>query len=173
MLFNFQAFIEELREKEETKEVVEKYEKFFGEITGDIKDQIWYKEYLEKFDYIPYEVPEELQPEFDWDILLKLIAGSFSNRCKMKYENEIPTFNIEVLSSNQVVDKNVGELWSFQILRLFEIYVEEAMNLQILISEDENEKEAIIRQREIRIDEWNKHLINLKTQNELDNLLND
>jgi len=33
MLFNFQAFVDELREKEDKKEVVEKYEKFFGPIT--------------------------------------------------------------------------------------------------------------------------------------------
>jgi hypothetical protein len=29
MLFDFQAFIQELREKEDKKEIVEKYEKYF------------------------------------------------------------------------------------------------------------------------------------------------
>jgi len=32
MLFNFQTFVAELRENAEKKEVVEKYEKFFGTI---------------------------------------------------------------------------------------------------------------------------------------------
>jgi hypothetical protein len=32
MLFDFPAFINELREKEDKKEIVEKYEKLFGKI---------------------------------------------------------------------------------------------------------------------------------------------
>lgn len=169
MLFNFQAFVGDLREKEDKKEIIEKYEKFFGSIEGDIRDQIWYKDYLSTFDYLPYEVPEELKAEFDWEVLLKLIAGSFSSRCKMKVENGNLTFNIEVRSEETIIDKNVGELWSFQILRLYEIYLEEQMNLQILIKEDE--QEAIIRQRSIKKDEWNKHIISLQTQNDLNDIL--
>jgi hypothetical protein len=50
--------------------------------------------------------------------------------------------------------KKVSELRGFQILRLYEIYVEEQMNLQILIAEDEKEKEAIVAQREARHSRW-------------------
>jgi hypothetical protein len=32
MLFNFQAFIDEMREKPDKKEIVEKYEKLYGPI---------------------------------------------------------------------------------------------------------------------------------------------
>jgi hypothetical protein len=32
MLFDFPAFIDELREKDDKKEIVEKYEKYFGKI---------------------------------------------------------------------------------------------------------------------------------------------
>jgi hypothetical protein len=32
MLFDFQAFVAELREKEDKKQIIEKYEKLFGEI---------------------------------------------------------------------------------------------------------------------------------------------
>lgn len=32
MLFNFQSFIDEMREKEDKKEIVEKYENFYGPI---------------------------------------------------------------------------------------------------------------------------------------------
>ena len=45
MLFDFPAFIEELRDKEDKKEVVEKYENLFWKIQWDIKDQR-YKDYL-------------------------------------------------------------------------------------------------------------------------------
>ncbi|MEI7557402.1 MAG: hypothetical protein WCJ45_00680 [bacterium] len=74
MLFDFQAFIEELREKTEKKQIVEKYETLFGTIQGDIKDQIRYKEYLIKFEALPYETPEELKNDFDWDLLEQLVA---------------------------------------------------------------------------------------------------
>ena len=60
MLFNFQTFVAELREKEHKKEIVEKYEKQFGPIQGDVKDQLWYKEYLINFANHSFKVPEEL-----------------------------------------------------------------------------------------------------------------
>jgi hypothetical protein len=50
-------------------------------------------------------------------------------------------------------------LWSFQILRLYEIYIEEQMNLQILMEEEnedgEWEREALISEREVRLKKWN------------------
>ena len=61
MLFDFPAFIEELREKEDKKEIVEKYEKYFWKIQWDIKDQIWYKDYLSKFPFQSYLTPEDLE----------------------------------------------------------------------------------------------------------------
>ena len=50
--------------------------------------------------------------------------------------------------------KKVEELWSFQVLRLYEIYIEEQMNLQILMKEDEKEKAAIVGQRQARLQRW-------------------
>lgn len=61
---------------------------------------------------------------------------------------------ISVQSGDQVVVKKVSELRGFQVLRLYEIYCEEQMNLQILIAEDENEKNAILAQRDARKNRW-------------------
>jgi len=47
--------------------------------------------------------------------------------------------------------KTVSELRSFQILRLYEIYLEEQMNLHALKAEDENEKNTIDQEREMRL----------------------
>jgi len=156
MLFDFQSYVAELREKDEKKETVEKYEKFFGTIQGDIKDQLWYKEYVSKFSPMSYLVPEEIKDDFDWDMLIQLVAASFSSDGVFDSQNEKPQpdFVISVQSGDQVVVKKVSELWGFQILRLFEIYIEEQMNLQILIEEDEKEKEAILAQRESRLNRW-------------------
>lgn len=153
MLFDFQSYVAELREKDEKKETVEKFEKFFGPIQGDIKDQNWYQEYVSKFSPMPYLVPEEIKDDFDRDILIQLVAASFSSDgvFDMQNEKDKPDFVISVQSGDQVVVKKVSELRGFQILRLFEIYIEEQMNLQILIQEDEKEKEAILAQRETRM----------------------
>lgn len=161
MLFNFQAFVAEMREKEDKKEIVEKYEKWFWPIQGEIKEQQWYKEYLINFANHSFKVPEELQEEFDWKLLLQLVAWSFSSECMFEKEKSEDSdeedqweLTISVKSGDQSVVKKVSELWSFQIMRLYEIYVEEQMNLHILIKEEEKDAEAILGQRHLRLERW-------------------
>ncbi len=161
MLFDFPAFIEELKEKEDKKEIVEKYEKYFWKIQWDIKDQIWYTDYLSKFPTQSYLTPEDLEDDFDWDILQKLVIGSFSSDYELKQDDKDGWWElyIAVKSGDQSIVKTVSELWSFQILRLYEIYIEEQMNLQILMNEEsedwEWEKDALIAEREVRLKKWN------------------
>lgn len=156
MLFNFQMFVSELRENPDKKEVVTKYEKYFDAIEGTIQDQLWYKDYMSKFNTIPYIVPAELVNDFDWNLLMQLIGGSFSSEGSLlKTDTGNYEFVISVKSGDQTVIKKASELWGFQVLRLFEIYSEEQMNLQILIEEDKNEKEAIEAQRRILLPKWN------------------
>lgn len=103
-----------------------------------------------------YLVPDEIKDDFDWNMLIQLVAASFSSDgvFDMQSGKDLPDFVISVQSGDQVVVKKVSELWGFQILRLFEIYIEEQMNLQILIEEDEKEKEAILGQRDSRLNRW-------------------
>ena len=161
MLFDFPAFIQELREKEDKKEIVEKYEKHFWKIQWDIKDQIWYTDYLSKFPTQSYLTPEDLDDDFDWDILQKLVIGSFSSDYELKQDEKDGWWElyIAVKSWDQSIVKTVSELWSFQILRLYEIYIEEQMNLQILMNEKdadwESEQEALISERDVRLKKWN------------------
>lgn len=153
MLFDFQEFVDELRNNEEKKQIVEKYEKLYGPINWDIKDQEWYKEYLSKFQNLEYKIPAELKNDFDWEILLQLVVGSFSSDYEIK-KNESEAdreLYIAVKSWDQSVVKTVSELWSFQISRLYEIYIEEQINLHSLKKEDENEKNAIEQERGMRI----------------------
>lgn len=169
MLFDFPAFIEELREKEDKKEIVEKYEKYFWKIQWDIKDQVRYKDYLSKFPFQSYLTPEDLDDDFDWDILEKLVIGSFSSDYELKQDkDEWWELYIAVKSWDQSIVKTVSELWSFQILRLYEIYIEEQMNLQILMNEEdeENEKEALISERQVRLKKWNAVLDTLNRSQE-------
>ena len=172
MLFDFHAFIEELREKEDKKEIVEKYERLFWKIQWDIKDQIWYTDYLSKFPSQSFLTPEDLDDDFDWDILEKLVIGSFSSDYELKQDDKDGDWElyIAVKSWDQSIVKTVSELWSFQILRLYEIYIEEQMNLQILMNEEdedwESEKEALISEREVRLKKWNAVLDTLNRSQE-------
>lgn len=169
MLFNFQTFVNELRENPAKKEVLQKYEKYYGAIEGGIYDQLWYKEFISKFNTIKYIVPEELNNDFDWKLLMQLIGGSFSSEGSLqevkKGEFE---FVISVKNGDQPVIKKMSELWGFQILRLYEIYVEEQMNLHTLIAEDEEEKAAISARRKILLPKWNSVITSVQKNSIID-----
>ncbi len=165
MLFNFQAFVEELREKAEKKQIVEKYEKYLWPITGDFDQQEWYTQYVSKFDTQEYKVPEELKGDFDRIFLQQLVLASFSSDYELKKspddkdnDEALKDLYIAVKSGDQSVVKTVSELWSFQILRLYEIYIEEQINLHALMYEDEKEKTAIQQERDMRLKRWKLYL---------------
>lgn len=153
MLFDFLAFVEELREKPEKKQIIEKYEKICWPISGWIKDQKRYEEYLSKFKPTDYKVPDELKNDFERDLLQQLVIWSFSSDYELKKDewNKEKELYIAVKSWDQSVVKTISELWSFQVLRLYEIYIEEQINLHALMMEEETEKIAIQQEREIRL----------------------
>ncbi|GHW02573.1 hypothetical protein AGMMS50249_3590 [candidate division SR1 bacterium] len=153
MLFDFLAFIDELRENEDKKEIVEKYESLIGPIQGNIIDQVWYREYLSRFPSHEYLTPEEFSDDFDRDILQKLIIASFSNSYTLSNNEKKRGFelSIGVESEEQTIVKTLSELWAFQISRLFEIYIEEQMNHQIWITEGGDDKETVLAEREMKI----------------------
>jgi septal ring factor EnvC (AmiA/AmiB activator) len=102
-------------------------------------------------------VPEELKTDFDWKFLAQLVLASFSSDYELKKTAEdadnieaLKDLYIAVKSGDQSVVKTISELWSFQILRLYEIYIEEQINLHALMYEDEKEKVAIQQEREMR-----------------------
>jgi len=172
-LFNFHNFIESLRDANDKKEIIEKYEKYYGCIKGDINEQVWFSQYVNQFDYQPYLVPLELKNEFDWVILYQLAFSSFSCTSRHIYNTDIPNIEIKVNSADMSVIKIVSELWSFQILRLYEIFIEEQINFQILIAEDEIEKEAILKQRNQRLNNWVKLKNKRKILTELELINNE
>lgn len=115
-------------------------------------------EYVGKFEAISYKTPEDLKNDFNWDLLQMLILASFSSDYELKSEPGKDASNrelfIAVKSGDQSIVKKISELWSYQIQRLYEIYVEEQINLHILKSESEQEKNAIDQEREMRLKRW-------------------
>lgn len=158
-LFNYQEFVEELR-NDENKQVIQEYEKKVlngDRIVGDVKDQIWYKEYLALIPPQKFRTPEDINDIFDWDLLFQLIAGSYSSEYWLEpiKGSDLDELFVEV-DKPAKIKKKISELWSFQILRLFEIYCEEQMNVQIHLSEsiekeDKEEIRAIEKEREEKL----------------------
>ncbi|MFZ5341491.1 MAG: hypothetical protein ACOZBL_02850 [Patescibacteria group bacterium] len=40
---------------------------------------MWFKDYVNKLNVLPYKVPEELKEDFDWNLLMQLVGASFSS----------------------------------------------------------------------------------------------
>ena len=155
-LFDYSYFIEEMKihpNKPRDKETVLKYEELFGSQKGlTLQDQPFYKEYLSLF-RIPFKVsvPENISDDFDWDLLFRLIFGSISSSYSLDLKREwkknpqldpLVQVSITVKSEDKDITRVFDKLWSFQILRLFEIYVLEQLDLAILEKEEE-EKDKI------------------------------
>jgi hypothetical protein len=147
-LFNFKSFIEGLRKKEDKRQIVEKYELLYGSIPDDVKECEFYNRYLQYLKTVPYQVPLCLKNRFDFDMLLRLVSGSFSSQYKLTEfdDGTNPELFITVISGEQKVKKSVSELFVPQIVRLYGIYLEEQINLSILVygeipnpEEDEND----------------------------------
>lgn len=160
LLFNFEEFISEMREKEDKKGIIESYEAIYWPIQGDIYQQEWYKNYLANFEYVPYHTPEEMAEDFDRNLLQKLILGSMSTNYELANnpETNIPDLLITISDENQSITKNLADLWSFQILRLYEIYVEDHMSTQTMFAEEqqaikngETQTNAIQAERDTRL----------------------
>lgn len=155
-LFDYSYFIEEMKihpNKPRDKETVLKYEELFGSQKGlTLQDQPFYKKYLSLF-RIPFKVsvPENISDDFDWDLLFRLIFGSISSSYSLDLKREwkknpqldpLVQLSITVKSEDKDITRVFDKLWSFQILRLFEIYVLEQLDLAILEKEEE-EKDKI------------------------------
>lgn len=79
---------------------------------------------------------------------------------------------ISVVSDNRNVIKKVSELWSFQILNLYNIFIKEQMELQLIASSDIDDQIAIDRQRALRLDRT-LLLLGLKTNESRTNFFNN
>jgi hypothetical protein len=155
-LFSFQEFVNELRENPDKKEMIEDYERGYGPMPSDFKETDIYKKYVGEFTpskQFKLIAPSELEFDFDWELLEQLIAASFSSDYRFEPSEVVPFMYhlyIFVNSGGSRVVKKIGELWSFQIYRLFEIYIEEQINLFTLIDE-EDEKDAVFAEQKARL----------------------
>lgn len=180
-LFDFQSFVDELRDHETKHVAIENYECSCGSLADkDICETDFYANYLSKFHMdFRIESPEELGNDFDWPLLMKLVAGSFSSDYVLKLSDgwkKNPTHTITakliIMVHHDNYDKgmpksavkSLNDLWSFQVLRLYEIYCEEQMNLTTLTDEDPY---TIEKERWLRLALFNIRVEALKSEAEL------
>ena len=107
-------------------------------------------------------------PEYEADFmpLLRLVAASFSSTYELEYDDETNSVNLIITSKShgESRTKALDELWSFQIHRLFEIYLEEQLNLEALRLYSEAEKEAIEKERKMKLLVFQKKIRQLRKQ---------
>lgn len=173
-LFNYKYFKEGLiSECNDKSEMMEQYLEAYGD--NLLENEPFYKDYLSKFEIIPYRVPYECRNDFDYDLLGKLICGSFSCDTKFMFieDNTTPDLCISVDGPKKtILIKRVEELWSFQLLRCFEIYLDEMINLQLLIYTNEFERSGVYHEREIKLKKHRAMIENLKTRDKyFDNII--
>lgn len=158
-IFDFGTFVNDIRQNEEEKKMVVAFEHHFGNLDGQrLEHMPFYKDYLSKIEIPSWiveklDIPYELKDDFDYELLLRLVAGSFSSSYVLIYDakKDQVTLRISVSNGNTCIEKNLQELWSFQIERLFEIYITEQMNLTVLTKEKDDEKTAIEMERKVKL----------------------
>lgn len=175
MSSRFIDYIEELRN--ENAETLEKYENIYGRIEGDFQHQIWYTDYAIAFENCLTSCvvndDANVTPE-DYDFLKILIMASFSSNYRYlldKKSNEVK-MEITVSSNNQKVVKYLDDLFTFQINRLFTIYIKEQMELQIHYEEGTvDDKIQITNFRSEKIDNAKEAIKNINFVSELEDNL--
>lgn len=157
-LFDFQSIITQLKEKHDGEEKFKKFIEGLNE-NSTIEDIPFYKEYLSKFeverafdDFNLTDVEDVLLSKDDLFMLFRLIVASFSSSYDILYDKQSKTIDlsISVKSSEQFITKKISELWSFQIMKMFDIYVNEQIELSIE-DYDPEELEDLKDQRKIRL----------------------
>ena len=154
-LFQFYSFVKEALESEKYHDSIVNYGKAYESLEDIVlEDTTLYKDYLSKFDISGFEIkpPEGLEDEFDYELLVRLIVSSLSSDYVLSLDDtwkDNPNVSAEPLTNVSVfvktesgnIKKDLQELWSFQVLRLFEIYLREQIDLAILFAElKEDEK---------------------------------
>lgn len=183
-LFNFQQILEQQKEKHAGNELFEKLMEGIDE-NSVVEDLPFYKDYLARFDVekafdgINLATEEKIQLSRDeLYLLFRLIFASFSSTYEILYDKPTNSVDvsISVKTSEQMITKNVAELWTFQIDRMFEIYMNELFELNI--SElDAEEQEHFETEQKVRLMIFEKKVRKMNQQirdlQEADEILSD
>lgn len=165
MTFNFQNFVDELREDETERKNIIEYENFFGTIKGGIEDQIWYREYVSRFDCSDFYQADKIIQGVEVRLIYQLIAASCSVSIDIRKNNNLleiglvnddsNMYEIKIFTVSNYDIRFVSEFSDSQISELLKIAFQEQIIFQILYKKYETEVDD---RREKRINSWEKKL---------------
>jgi len=154
-LFKYDDFVRESLESEKSREEFLKYSKNFGDMKGmPLEETDFYKNYLSKFDISGINVvcPDDCEKDFDYDLLTRLIIGSFSSDYELRLDDRwkesphgdpLVSICIYVKTTEGNRQKLLHNLWTFQVFRLFEIYLKEQVEIGNLMVEEKGDEEDL------------------------------
>lgn len=151
MQFSFENFISNLEMIDGKTEIIKKYKDIFG-ICPDVRNCDWYTDYVKKFQLgtIQFNCGNQSLDTYDYNLLSELVFASLSNDFSFKIENGLFEVYISIDNDDLKVTRKISELYSFQIIRLLEIYIEEQITLSVLSYENVSERKEILDAREKR-----------------------
>jgi len=165
MKFDYQLFINLWKTEPEKREIVRNYELFIGPLgEKPLEKEFWYKQLVEPFEkFENYLIPPHIsKDDYDWGLLAQLCAASLSSQINLKPDEDGVHMMITVENNSQVVTKDVNELFEFQVFRLYQIWIDENINLSVLCESDENEKIAVFNAKNNEFTIWKNMLKKIK-----------
>ncbi len=181
--WNYAGFKKRL--KHTNPDLYDKYEEKCG-FKSRLKSEPFFTAFIS-----PFELPKRIrfrEPAFvfpgsiDFNLLIKLVAASFSSAYKIHYQSYkdanhsemIPELFITVESHGAYITKGLHELWEFQLTKLFDIYITEFLSIYLLykdaeapnsVTKDQDERQAYFKKNMNKM-ERNRLLIELKRSRE-------
>jgi len=121
-----------------------------------IKKMPFYDEYLAKFENVQCDYVKPFYSLYGNDLLFRLIAGSYSSSWGFEFQEKTGDFRlfIRVSAGNKAVTKYLDDLCSFQIKKMYRIYLEEQINMALLMYDDHYDANRIHDSRKKIIDRF-------------------
>lgn len=191
-LFDFQWVLKKVLERQTDEEKKQRFQKVLEGVGDDavVEDLPFYKTYLSRFDVerafdgckLTAENGDSMATRDDLLILYRFVAASFSSSYDFVYDEETGSVDLQITvkSGDVTLTKTIDELFFFQILRLFEIYLNEQIDLYSLQHVEDEDSEYAETERKQYLMLFEKKVRQLRDQqgskairSDLDDLLNE
>lgn len=182
-LFNFQDIIADLKKKHDGDKEYEDYNKFIEGVNEDatLEELPFFQDYLSRFDiekaFEGFSLAAEedsLATKDDLFLLFRLIIASFSSTYEILYDKPSNSIDlsITVTLGERTLTRSIAELFSFQVEKLYENYIDEQINLYTCFIDPDYTQEIDV-ERKKRLMIFEKKVRQLKDLQESDGILSD
>jgi len=164
MKFDFLQTIEKIRNTASKRRAVQEYEKILKPISEDVTSLDFYQNYVSKLKTITFEFPDSVTLDaFSAELFLQLAAASFSSKCELKLSEDLKMFlYISTSSDRSSTKRSFVKLSEEKIQALFEIYIHEQLELELIAHTDFEEKLKILEKQDIIIENWNNYILRMQ-----------